>query len=90
MWTPRHPGEDWSMASRPLTAVAVAAPFGRDVEAGLRADRAATLDDARERGAGLVVFPETTLGGYVREPVGGERAPDLPPSLASTGRRSRG
>jgi predicted amidohydrolase len=72
------------MESRPLTAVAVAAPFGRDVEAGLRRI-AATLEEARERGADLVVFPETTLGGYVREPVAGESAPDLPPSLAVDG-----
>jgi len=72
------------VASRPLTAVAVAAPFGRDVDATL-GRIAATLRDARERGAGLVVFPETTLGGYVREPVAGESAPDLPPSLAVDG-----
>ena len=70
--------------SRPLTAVAVAAPFGRDVEAGLRRIEA-TLEVARGRGAGLVVFPETTLGGYVREPVGAESAPDLPPAVEVTG-----
>ena len=66
------------------TIAAVSAPFGRDVDAGL-ARIEATLHAARDRGAGLVVFPETTLGGYVREPVGDESAPDLPPSLAVDG-----
>lgn len=80
-----HPAENTvPVASRPLTAVAVAAPFGRDLDAAL-ARIEATLHAARERGAGLVVFPETTLGGYVREPVGAESAPDLPPSLAVDG-----
>jgi predicted amidohydrolase len=68
------------MPSRPLTAVAVAAPFGRDVDAALEQIEG-TLDAARERRAGLVVFPETALGGYVREPVGDETAPGLPPAL---------
>jgi N-carbamoylputrescine amidase len=66
------------VASTPFTAVAVAAPFGRDIDGTLaRIER--TLDAAREQGAELVVFPETTLGGYVREPVG--REDDLPPAL---------
>jgi predicted amidohydrolase len=68
------------MPTGPLTAVAVAAPFGRDVAAGL-ALMADLLADARRRGAGLVVFPEGTLGGYVREPAGDETGVDLPPSL---------
>ena len=84
MWNPRRAENTDLVASRPLTAVAVAAPFGRDVDACLRRIET-TLGAARERGADLVVFPETTLGGYVREPVGDESAPDLPPSLAVDG-----
>lgn len=51
------------------TAVAaVAAPFGRDVERSLRQiERAVTA--ARGRGARLVVFPESAIGGYLYEPV---------------------
>ncbi len=74
----------WPMHERALTVMAVAAPFGRSVPGALdRVER--TLAAARERGARLVVFPECTLGGYVREPVGEETAPDLPPSLALDG-----
>jgi predicted amidohydrolase len=63
---------------------AVAAPFGRDLEEGFaRIER--VLVAARERGAALVVFPECTLGGYLREPVEGESAPDLPPALDPDG-----
>ena len=65
------------MSPRPFVAAAVAAPFGRDVGAALLRI-AGTLATAREAGAGLVVFPETALGGYVRE---GGAAPDLPPAL---------
>ena len=64
--------------------MAVAAPFGRDVAAGL-ARVATTLEDARRAGAGLVVFPEGTLGGYVREPAAPETRVDLPPSLELDG-----
>jgi predicted amidohydrolase len=68
----------------PVTVMAVAAPFGRDVGAGLEQVEQ-TLRIARERGARLVVFPECALGGYVREPVGEQSAPDLPPALALDG-----
>jgi N-carbamoylputrescine amidase len=72
--------DDRPVESRAVTAMAVAAPFGRDVDACLdQVER--TLATARERGARLVVFPECTLGGYVREPVGDESAPGLPPAL---------
>nr|MBA3749017.1 carbon-nitrogen hydrolase family protein [Solirubrobacterales bacterium] len=64
--------------------VAVAAPFGRDVAAGLRQIER-TVVAARAQGAGLVVFPECALGGYVREPMPGESAPELPPALAREG-----
>jgi N-carbamoylputrescine amidase len=63
-----------------LITAALAAPFDRDVEAGLaRIERA--LVHARERGAGLLVLPEAALGGYLREPGPDERAPDVPVGL---------
>ena len=63
---------------------AVAAPFGRDIEdAFVRIER--TLADARARGARMVVFPESTLGGYIREGGPEEPAPDLPPALEPGG-----
>jgi predicted amidohydrolase len=67
------------------TAIAaVAAPFGRDVDACL--DRAARiLGEARTRGAGIVLLPESALGGYIREPGPEESAPDLPPALDPDG-----
>jgi N-carbamoylputrescine amidase len=46
--------------------VAVSASFGGDVEACLTQVQS-TVRRARERGAGLVVFPEAALGGYMRE-----------------------
>jgi N-carbamoylputrescine amidase len=45
---------------------AVSAPFGTDVEACLTQVQR-TVTSAQERGAGLVVFPEAALGGYMRE-----------------------
>ena len=68
------------------TAIAaVAAPFGRDLEAAFaRIER--TIEIARERGAGLVVLPEAALGGYLREPLPGEEtAPGLPTALEPDG-----
>ena len=64
---------------------AVAAPFGRDLDAAFaRIER--TIAAARARGAGMVVFPEGTLGGYVREPGEGEHAAlDLPAALEPAG-----
>ena len=64
--------------------VAAAAPFDRDVERGLgRIER--ILGDARALGAGLVVLPESALGGYIPEPGPGESAPDLPAGLDPDG-----
>jgi N-carbamoylputrescine amidase len=40
---------------------------------------------ARQKGARLVVFPECTLGGYIREPGPGENAPMLPRALRPDG-----
>jgi predicted amidohydrolase len=54
--------------ARPPAVAAVAAPFGRDLEVGL-AQVQETVRAARARGAGLVVFPEAALGGYMREDV---------------------
>jgi N-carbamoylputrescine amidase len=51
---------------RTPAVAAVSAPFASDVQAGL-AQVARTVRSARERGAGLVVFPEAALGGYMRE-----------------------
>jgi predicted amidohydrolase len=66
------------------TIAAVAAPFGRDLDAAFaRIER--TLAAAREQGAGLVVFPESALGGYMREPLPGEMGPELPPALDPDG-----
>lgn len=59
----------------------MAAPFGRDVGAGLNQIER-TLVEARLRGAGMVVFPESALGGYLRE----DGAADLlPPTLELDG-----
>lgn len=69
----------------PVPAIAaVAMPFGRDVQAGLRSIER-TIAAARAQGAGLVVFPECALGGYVREPMPGESAPELPVALDRDG-----
>ena len=64
--------------------VAVAAPLGRDVDAGLRSI-ARIVEAARARGAKLVVFPECALGGYLREPMPDESAPELPEPLDPDG-----
>ena len=67
-----------------LITAALAAPFDRDVDAGLaRIERA--LVHARERGAGLLVLPEAALGGYLREPGPDESAPDVPVGLDPDG-----
>ncbi len=63
---------------------AVAAGFGRDVDAGLDAIER-TVVEARARGARLVVFPECALGGYLREPMPGDHGPELPVALDPEG-----
>jgi N-carbamoylputrescine amidase len=68
-----------------LVVAALAAPFDRDVTAGLaRIERA--LVSARERGVGLLVLPESALGGYLREPGPEESALDVPTGLDPDGR----
>lgn len=60
--------------------MAVAARFGRDVGA-CTAQVARIVTQARERGAALVVLPESALGGYLYEPhVAGAPAPCEPPA----------
>ncbi|MGI8801961.1 MAG: carbon-nitrogen hydrolase family protein [Solirubrobacteraceae bacterium] len=64
-----------------LVIAAAAAPFGRDMDACLGTIEC-LLDEARARGAGLVVLPEAALGGYV-ESLHGETEP--PPALRADG-----
>jgi len=64
--------------------VTVAQPFCLDVGVTLaRVQR--VLVYARQKGARLVVFPECSLGGYLREPGPGESAPVLPRALDPAG-----
>jgi len=74
-----------------VTAVAaVAASFGRDVDANLAAI-AACVSAARDRGAGLLALPEACLGGYLSVLGRGrdgefDEAPDsLPPVMSVDG-----
>ena len=62
-----------------LTVAAVAANFGRDIDDALRRI-GILLDEARSRGARLVVLPEATLGGYLTDLHGRDRI-SLPPAL---------
>ncbi|MCU1657542.1 MAG: hypothetical protein JWO57_2198 [Pseudonocardiales bacterium] len=62
-----------------MTIAAVAANFGRDLEDAFSRIEM-ILDDARARGAGLVVLPEATLGGYLAN-LDGARGVSLPPAL---------
>jgi N-carbamoylputrescine amidase len=64
--------------------VTVAQPFCLDVGVTLRRIER-VLAAARQKGARLVVFPECTLGGYLREPGPGESAPLLPATLDPAG-----
>jgi predicted amidohydrolase len=61
---------------------AVAAPFGRDIDACVQRVEQTTRW-ARARGATLIVFPEAAIGGYIHEPRPGERLPAVaaPPAL---------
>ena len=49
---------------RTPAVAAVAASFGRDLERGLQRIEL-SIARARARGADLVVFPESALGGYL-------------------------
>ncbi len=60
---------------------AVSAPFGRDLEVCL-AQIERTVREARRRGAGLIVFPEAALGGYLYELREGEAADAATPPPA--------
>jgi predicted amidohydrolase len=66
-----------------LVIAAVAAPFGRDMEACLRRIER-VLGEARVCGARLVVLPEAVLGGYV-EPLDDDDDVPAPPALDPAG-----
>ena len=66
-----------------LTVAAVAANFGRDLEDAF-ARIEILLDDARARGASLVVLPEATLGGYLATLDGAAKV-SRPPALRVDG-----
>jgi N-carbamoylputrescine amidase len=71
--------------TRGLTGIlTVAQPFCLDVGVTLaRIER--VLVSARQKGARLVVFPECTLGGYLREPGPEESAPTMPRAIRRNG-----
>jgi N-carbamoylputrescine amidase len=79
-----HPRVSIAAAGRLTPAIpsiaAVAAPFGRDLDAGLQRIEL-TIAQARRRGAQLIVFPESALGGYLSEGPGVALADALPPAL---------
>jgi len=66
--------------------MAVSAAFGRDLESCL-CKIAGIVGEARERGATLVVLPESALGGYLYEPriVGAPSPCGTPPALPRDG-----
>ena len=74
------------MDAHPGAIAAVAAPFGRDVEAA-QTRIASTVHAARADGARLIAFPESALGGYLLESEPGTPpGPDmLPPALEPDG-----
>jgi N-carbamoylputrescine amidase len=65
-----------------VTIATVAHPFGRDLDACLAAI-AGLIDDARDRGADLLVLPEAALGGYLIALEG--PLSDRPPALHRDG-----
>jgi nitrilase len=67
-----------------LTIGAVAANFTRNIEAGLVRIEA-ILADAQDRGAGLVVLPDASLGGYLSRFRAGDPGPEPPPALDPDG-----
>lgn len=71
---------------RTPAVMAVSARFGRDLEHCLRQVER-FVSEAHERGAALVVLPESALGGYLYEPhVAGAPAPcSAPPALRRDG-----
>lgn len=69
--------DDVPMPGGSIGILTVSQPFCRDVDVGL-ARAEASIAAARQRGAGLVVFPECALGGYIREPEADRTAPEVP------------
>jgi N-carbamoylputrescine amidase len=72
--------------SRTPAVMAVSARFGRDVEQCVGQVQR-SIQEARRRGAALVVLPECALGGYLYEPVVAGAPPpcDAPPALRRDG-----
>lgn len=68
------------LASAPTAIAAVSGFYGRDIDA-CAASIERTIRRARERGARLVVFPESALGGYKSEGPDVELAEAMPPAL---------
>jgi predicted amidohydrolase len=68
----------------PPVIAAAAAGFGRDLDRAF-AKVEWLLDDARRRGASLLVLPECALGGYLMEATAEGEPLDLPPALAPDG-----
>jgi N-carbamoylputrescine amidase len=66
-----------------LRMAAVAAPFGRDLEADFR-QIADLIDEAEQRGVGLLALPEACLGGYLTS-LDGSASDGGPPSLRLDG-----
>lgn len=67
-----------------LTIAAAAAPFDRDLERCFHTI-AGLIDDARERGVGLLVLPEAALGGYVESISADAESIDPPPAFERDG-----
>ncbi len=68
----------------PTVFAAAAAPSVRDLDASL-AMIGRLVEQARERGAQLLVLPECILGGYQREATDARGGLDLPPALRPDG-----
>jgi predicted amidohydrolase len=74
-----------SIRAEPMTSAipaiaAVSATFGRDID-GCLVQIERTIARARRRGAELIVFPESALGGYLSEGPGIDLAEAMPPAL---------
>ena len=66
--------------SAPISVAAVAASFGRDLDAAF-ARIGQLLDEARARGVRLLALPEATLGGYLAD-LGEHGVAEVPPEHA--------
>jgi predicted amidohydrolase len=64
----------------PFVIAAVSAPCGRDIDVCL-SEMEHTIARVRRRGAQLIVFPESALGGYIGEEPGDDPTGVTPPAL---------